>query len=196
MGRPSNRDERYEQVMQALVRCVARYGLEGASLAQVATEAGLTRPLVRYHLGNRSEMTLALQAYVLDSFDSQTDALVEALPKADPGTALVELLFDDTCGTSPDMVLALAALTAKASGEVKLRDACRASVLNFEAAVAGALRGAYPQAGAGAVDACAHGVIALYYNVSSLRPLEMPATWSETARGLAVKLVRELEDYS
>jgi AcrR family transcriptional regulator len=60
-GRPSNRDERYAQVMQALVRCVARFGLEGASLTQIAAEAGLSRPLIRHHLGNREDMIAALQ---------------------------------------------------------------------------------------------------------------------------------------
>ena len=58
VGRPSNRDDRYEQIMQALIRCVARYGVEGASLAQIAEEAGLKRPLVRHHLGNREDMEL------------------------------------------------------------------------------------------------------------------------------------------
>ncbi|MDA7966497.1 TetR/AcrR family transcriptional regulator [Ruegeria sp.] len=193
VGRPSTRDERYVQVMQALVRCVARFGLEGASLTQIAAEAGLTRPLIRHHLGNRDEMIAALQDYVLQSFADQTQALVAALPKDAAGPTLIDLLFSDTTGSSPDMVLAFAALTARAAEDADLRTACRASLLEFEAAIRGALGQAYPQADDRRVDAAAHGIVALYLNVASLAPLDMPQEWAQTARTLACKLLAELE---
>ena len=55
-GRPSNQNERYLQVMEAMVRCVARFGLDGATLERIAAEAELSRPLIRHHLGNREDM--------------------------------------------------------------------------------------------------------------------------------------------
>lgn len=192
-GRPSNRDERYVQVMQALVHCVARYGLEGASLAQIATEAGLTRPLVRHHLGNRDQILAALQDHVLQSFAAQTEALISALPAQAGGAALIELLFSDIARSSPDMILAFAALTARAAEDEDLRAACRASLLGFETAISGALRDAYPHADTGTVDAAAHGVTALYFNTASLAPLDMPPEWRQTAQALARKLIDELE---
>ncbi|MEX0318737.1 MAG: TetR/AcrR family transcriptional regulator [Ruegeria sp.] len=193
VGRPSNRDERYAQVMQALVRCVARFGLEGASLTQIAAEAGLTRPLIRHHLGNREEMIAALQNYVLQSFAEQTEALIAALPEDKPGAALVDFLFSDTAGSSPDMVLAFAALTARASEDADLRAACRESLLGFEAAITAVLRRDYPQVDHPAVDAAAHGIIALYLNVASLAPLNMPQDWTQTAYALARNLLKGLD---
>lgn len=195
-GRPSNRDERYAQVMQALVRCVARFGLEGASLTQIAIEAGLTRPLIRHHLGNREEMIAALQDYVLQSFDEQTEALITALPEDAAGAALVDLLFSDTAVSSPDMVLAFAALTARAAEDAELRAACRESLLGFEDAITGVLRKDHPQAAGPAVDTAAHGIVALYLNLASVAPLDMPRDWTQTARALARNLLAGLEDHS
>lgn len=192
-GRPSNRDERYEQVMQALVRCVARYGLEGASLTQIASEAGLTRPLVRHHLGNREEIIAALQAYVLQSFDEQSKSLVSSLPAERAGEALIELLFDETSASSPEMVLAFAALTARASDDPELRAACRQSLLTYETAILGVLRREHPQADDQTVVTVAHGISALYLNVASLAPLDMPKAWTAKARGLAQQLLNDLE---
>lgn len=193
VGRPSNRDERYAQVMQALVRCVARFGLEGATLTQIAAEAGLTRPLIRHHLGNREEMIAALQSNVLQSFTEQTHALIVALPEDASSVGLVEILFSDTDDSSPDMVLAFAALTARAAEDANLRAACRESLLAFEAAITEVLRKDHPHAGHHAVDAAAHGIVALYLNVASLAPLDMPQQWTRNARGLARHLLNELD---
>ena len=93
VGRLSNRNERYEQVMQALVRCVARLGIEGAVLTAIAEEAGLTRPLIRHHLGNREDILQSLQDYVLKGFNDQTDALASALPDVGPAVAFIDILF-------------------------------------------------------------------------------------------------------
>lgn len=178
--------------MQALVRCVARLGLDGATLAAIAAESGLSRPLIRHHLGNRDEIIAALQAYVLTDFTAQTEALEAALPAADPATALIEILFSDVGETAPDLVLAFAALTARAAQDPALREACRATVLEFEAAVARALQTEHPSAPAKEVRRAAQGIVALYFNATSLSPLDMPPVWRDDAKTLAQSLCQNL----
>ncbi|MEM9597484.1 MAG: TetR/AcrR family transcriptional regulator [Acidobacteriota bacterium] len=193
-GRPSNRDERYAQVMEALVRCVARFGLKGATLGAVAEEAGLSRPLIRHHLGNRDEILTALQDYVLQSFSDQTRAMMAALPETRPATALIALLFSDLGANAPDMILAFAALTTQAAADADLREACRDSLLTFEAAVAQTLQAEVPGADEVEVQEAAHGITALYFNVTSLSPLDMPKEWLGKARRLSNKLLGQLKD--
>jgi AcrR family transcriptional regulator len=170
--------------------------LEGASLNQIASEAGLTRPLIRHHLGNREEMIAALQVYVLQSFGEQSEALIAALPQDAEGPMIIELLFADTATASPDMILAFAALTARAAEDAELRAACRDSLLSFEAVITDVLARAYPNAGADAVNAAAHGIVALYLNVASLAPLDMPQNWAQTAQAVAHHLLEGLGDPS
>lgn len=185
-GRPSNRDERYEQVMEAFVRCVARMGLDGATLSAIADEAGLSRPLIRHHLGNRDEMITALQDYVLGEFESATAELVNMLPNTGAATAMVDILFSESTDSSPDLTMAFAALTAKASQDDALKEACRASVLDFEAQVADILGRSYPKAPEGKRKVAAHGIVALYFNTTSLSALDMPKDWRNLSRTLAL----------
>ena len=44
---------RRQEYLDAFEKCVARYGIEGATLAKIAEIAGLARPLVRHNVGNR-----------------------------------------------------------------------------------------------------------------------------------------------
>lgn len=194
MGRPSNRDERYGQVMEAFVRCVARMGLDGATLSTIAREAGLTRPLIRHHLGNRDEMIQALQDYVLDQFDSAADELIAALPDAKPAHALINYLFSDQSDTSPDLVLAFAALTARACENDELRTNCRDSILRFEAQVTEVLQRNYLDASEINAQRAAHGIVALYYNTASLAALEMPTEWVNQSKAMAISLCKNLEE--
>ncbi len=194
VGRPSKRDERYEQVMQALVRCVARFGIEGATLVAIAEEAGLSRPLIRHHLGNRDDILKSLQDHVLKGFSDQTDALASALPDVEPATALIDILFSDAGATDPELILAFAALTARSERDADLRNACRASISQFEATIAQAIKAEQPRADQSICDQTAQGIAALYFNVMSLSPLAMSGTWETNARENALKLLKNLKE--
>ncbi|MEO1142890.1 MAG: TetR/AcrR family transcriptional regulator, partial [Pseudomonadota bacterium] len=60
MARPDIKESRREQIIDAFEFCVARYGVEGATLAKTAEQAGLARPLVRHNVGNRDDLVDAL----------------------------------------------------------------------------------------------------------------------------------------
>lgn len=186
VGRPSNRDERYEQVMRALVQCVARFGLEGTTLSKVAEVSGLTRPLIRHHLGNRDQMMRQLQDYVLARFDEDVDVLVDALPQRNTAAFLVELLFSAHAVSDPSMTLAFAALTAQARSEPELQRRCREQILRMERAVARALEA---EAEANAARSAAHGIIALYFNMTAFEALDMPQDWQARAKDVARSLI-------
>lgn len=194
VGRPSNRDDRYVQVMQALIRCVARYGVEGASLAQIAEEAGLKRPLVRHHLGNREDMIAALQDYVFRGFSDQTEAMIAAAPPTGGSEWLIDILFSDFGASSPDLVLVFAALTAKAAEDADLQAACRGVILDFEDAVSIILRSDFPDAGGDHVQATAHGIVAVYFNATSLASLSMSEAWQARAKATAQMFLNTLRD--
>ncbi len=56
VGRPSIAAERREEILRAFETCALRQGLAATTLADVAEEAGLPRPLVRHFMGNRADM--------------------------------------------------------------------------------------------------------------------------------------------
>jgi TetR/AcrR family transcriptional repressor of bet genes len=60
VGRPSNTEERRQQIVAGLLRVMAERGYEGASVAAIAKAAELTPGLVHYHFKDKQEILLTL----------------------------------------------------------------------------------------------------------------------------------------
>ncbi len=60
MGRPSNTEERRQQIVAGLLQVMAERGYEGASVAAIAKAAGLAPGLVHYHFKDKQEILLTL----------------------------------------------------------------------------------------------------------------------------------------
>ena len=58
--RARNREKRRDEIVRAMLRVMSRRGYAGASVAQIAGEAGLTPGLVHYHFPNKRAVLLAL----------------------------------------------------------------------------------------------------------------------------------------
>jgi AcrR family transcriptional regulator len=56
MPRPSNKDQKSEEILAAYERCIAKFGVEGTTLAEVSKEANISRALLRHHVGNQDEL--------------------------------------------------------------------------------------------------------------------------------------------
>ena len=68
MGRPSNREERRSQILQAFARVLADHGYAGATIAAVAAEADLGQGLIHYHFKNKEELLFALLQTLISGF--------------------------------------------------------------------------------------------------------------------------------
>jgi TetR/AcrR family transcriptional regulator, transcriptional repressor of bet genes len=60
MGRPSNREQRRREILTAFARVLADHGYAGATIAAVATAAGVAPGLVHHHFENKAELLSAL----------------------------------------------------------------------------------------------------------------------------------------
>ncbi len=79
MPRPSIAAERRVEILKAFEACALRKGLEATTLADVAEEARLPRPLVRHFMGNRADMVSGLiERMILRASDAIEQALNSA----------------------------------------------------------------------------------------------------------------------
>lgn len=192
MARPSVKEERREQILIAYEQCVARYGVEGATLDKVAEEAGLARPLIRHNIGNREE----LHALFVDRFIGRTnkdmDVLLAALPSEQSSRTLIEWLFDPQFADTT-VVLVAEALIAAAERDPslakKMRDWTTTTYQQIRAVFADEFAGAEQAT----VDAVAAGVMGIYFNVDSLVPLGGLADIRKASKAAAIMLVAQLE---
>ena len=94
MARPSKFDARSEEIMAAFEVCVARQGLAGTTLADVAAEAKLPRSLVRYFMGNRDEMVDRLVERIMSRAETGLAQIRDEAGVADLD-GLLDLLFSE-----------------------------------------------------------------------------------------------------
>ena len=196
MGRRPVTEQRRNEVLDAFVRCVARYGLDGATLERLATESGLKRPLIRHHLGNKEEMVAALVDHIIAKFDEQLSQIQGALAGQERLSTLIELLFSEGAGTQSDLILSFAALTARADQDEAMRKALLGSLSNFEQFLSVEVAAAYPEAGERKIAAVAQSLMALSFNLDSLSPLQPPQRWRLASRDAAMILIASLDSHT
>ncbi|MEM9621694.1 MAG: helix-turn-helix domain-containing protein, partial [Pseudomonadota bacterium] len=88
MPRPSVATERRAEILEAFEACALRKGLQATTLADVAEEAGLPRPLVRHFMGNRDDMVAGLIERMMER---AIDDIEQALAAAEPASANSQL---------------------------------------------------------------------------------------------------------
>lgn len=187
MARPNVREERREQILDAYETCVARFGVEGASLEKVARQAGLARPLIRHNVGNRDDLLGALVDRFVSRSEQSVADMIAALPPESASETLVDYLFDPALA-DPQLVLVAEALIAAGQNDPNLADRMRDWTEGFVAAVQSVLSDEYPQAKATDLDAVAAGLTGIYFNIESLTPLG-PATGIRNASKRAARLL-------
>jgi TetR/AcrR family transcriptional regulator, transcriptional repressor of bet genes len=101
MGRRPNTEQRRAQIVTALMGVIVRKGYSGASIQDIAQEAGLTPGLIHYHFESKQEILITLFTRLEALVNQRKQAGVRKLGKAGPLAALDALIdaflaLDDT----------------------------------------------------------------------------------------------------
>lgn len=91
MGRKSLAKKRTNQILDAFERCILKYGLEGTSMAQIAEEAGVKRPIIRHYIGNRDDVIVAMITRLMTSYEQEMAELFQWKQ----GDSWLPVLLDD-----------------------------------------------------------------------------------------------------
>ena len=191
MARPTLKQERREQILVAFETCVARYGVEGATLAKIADEAGLARPLVRHNVGNRDDLLEALVARHLRDSRLKTEAMIHALPSERAAETLIDWLFDPQYSDAK-LVQVAGALIAASGDDPSLATHMRRWLDEFVARLNDQFAKEFPNADPTDVAAVAAGVTGVYFNVEALYPLGDVKGLLAASKRAALILVRSL----
>lgn len=193
MPRPSLKDQRSAQILDAYLTCVARFGLEGATQERVAAEAGVKRPLLRHYLGNREEMLSALTAYVVESFAQTTRQLSDYLDKHGTPSDLIDVLFADDHTQDPRLMLAYQAMVTATNSYPHMREPLLQSYVDFLAMIRSVLAREYPEALPECIHAVAQGVAASTQTLDAMLPIAPPGDWRNELKHSSEILISSLE---
>ena len=90
IGRPSKVGERRAEIVDAFIRLVAAHGLEGVTLDDVASEAGVKRAAARHFVGNRPELIAAAVEELTRRYRAMVEDAVGESPSIE---RLIDALF-------------------------------------------------------------------------------------------------------
>lgn len=192
MARPSNKEEKAEQILDAFERCIAKVGVEGATLQLVAEEASMARALLRHHVGNRDALIDAMVQRFLTRSTALNEELLAYLPQHDRIPVLLEVLFSaDNLAYSNDILVAEALINA-AQTRPALSEKLLPWYQEFEQVIVNELALAFPQANSDDIDTVATGVVGIYFNVYSITGLGQVNKMLRLSQGACEKLISTL----
>jgi AcrR family transcriptional regulator len=179
-------DQRRSELADAAARVIARSGIDGASLRDVAAEAGWTTgALVHYFANKRELLAFTLQA----SLDRRRLRHADRSALA-PGDALRATLRS-ALPTTPESTLhwiVTLAFAAQASADPRLAAIQRDAYLHFRATVTGLVGRDRGDAEPRAVDECeAERLIALVNGIA-LQAIFAPDLWCEQRQVSALEV--------
>ena len=82
--RTASREQRRQQLIDATMKCIARKGLTGMTLSDVAKEAGLSQGIVNLHFESKNNLLNATLRFIADDYKNKFNATLE---KSGPGPA-------------------------------------------------------------------------------------------------------------
>lgn len=192
MGRPSLKKQRTAEILDAYETCVIRYGVEGATLERVASEAGIARPLIRHHIGNRDSLLVALVTRFRTLSRQQLDELVGYLPEKGRSAALIDLLFDEAYIDTHMTRLAHTLISAAAEREDLASD-LRNWTRRFMDLLRTEFQAEHPNADDERVEAVVAGITGIYFNVDSYTPLGEVGQLRKASKDATKLLLQTLE---
>ncbi|MFR9750896.1 TetR/AcrR family transcriptional regulator [Nocardia sp. 004] len=185
--------QRSEEILAAYVRCIARFGLEGATQERIADEAGVKRPMLRHYLGNREQMIASLTRYVTERFTRETRELEAELASTTTPTDLIDMIFLSQGASEADLFLAYQALIVAADSNPGMREPLVDCFQQFLDAIENTLQRYYPRIPAQRIRAVSQGLAAMYMSMDGFMPLNPPKQWEQDLRAAAAMLMATLD---
>ena len=180
MGRPTNKSIRRKQIAVGLMKVMAANGYDGASIGDIAREAGLKPGLLHYHFANKEEILLEAINVIATDHAAGLESRLDQHP-GDP-TARLEAFVDFHLGLGADADPERLADWVFISGEALRRPAVRKAyslLVSGWIDLAAKLIGDFPGGSSGVVEprSTAAALIALiqgYFVLAAASPESIP----------------------
>ena len=193
MARPSLKAQRQQSIMAAFVRAIAEFGLDAASLDEIAKQAGMQRSLVRHFAGNREDLVNQVADYVAGAFELIWHQQAQAHAQDKSDNWLVKVLFSSAPEAQYQAMLpAFYALLSAAHRYPYVSQRMSQCFELYVADLARALHLRHPQALQDDCQQVALGVISIYFAWDSFRGLKLDPALVRSNQKLVTRLLATL----
>ncbi|UTW55212.1 TetR/AcrR family transcriptional regulator [Kordiimonas sp. SCSIO 12610] len=192
MARPSIKQERTEEILDAFEICVAKYGVEGSTLEKIAEQAGLRRSLLRHYIGNREALLSSLVKRFINKSHQQSDYM-KSLTISQPAHVLIDFLYNRSAEQNM-FALTAQSLIIAANERDDLKNTLKIWMEDFVETLEDILRTIHKNNTDENYKSIAVGIAGIYSNYASLAPLGGLSGLEGPSRKASEYLINSLDE--
>jgi len=134
--REAGKAQRREQLIKATIRCIARKGLSGTTMADVTSAAGLSLGIVNLHFKSKDKLLVETLRYVAEEYQQGWDAILNdsTLGPTEKVMALIEHDFSASI-TQPNKLSVWFAFWGESRSRPTYRKICNEADLQSSASM-------------------------------------------------------------
>lgn len=149
------REVRREQLIRATMKCIARSGLHGTTMAEVTREAGLSLGIANLHFKSKDKLLVETLRHVTGEYNRGQDAILESTElssTAEKLEAILQFDFSSKVATKDKMAVWFA-FWGEAKSRPTYQRICRETDFSAEDALSALFQHAIDEAGYTGVNA-------------------------------------------
>lgn len=193
MGRKDLTTERQILILDAMERCIAKYGLQGTTLENIADEAGINRGLIYHYVGNRDDVIRLMTERLLEKYQFSFAEYASTRPESSYVEIVLDYYFDAWFELAPDDEAIIHSLLAESERNSHIRQVLLKLYDGFERMIARELGQLFPMADAQKLHSVSYSVMSLAFAHASLTWLGLAQSKKIDIRTIAANLVQTLQ---
>ena len=192
MGRRDLTSERQTLILDATERCIAKFGLQGTTLEEIADEAGINRGLIHHYVGNRTDVVHMMIDRLLQRYQDSFGSYVSTRPESNRVENVMDYYFDAWFEMEPQDDAVLLSLLSESRRDPQIQKTLHKLYNSFEQLIARELQLFYPSVGSTQLHAVSYALMLLAFSHATMMWMGLPKASKADVRSTAATLISTL----
>lgn len=192
MGRKDLTQERQDSILDAMERCIVKYGLHATTLENIASEAGINRGLIHHYIGNRDDVIQLMAERLLERYQASFDTYAAQRPESNHTDIVLGYYFDAWFELAPEDDLLFLELLAQSGRDPHIRKILIHLYDGIEKMIAKELTQLLPTADTKDLRSTSYSLMVLAFAHATMNWLGLPQAKRADVRSTAASLVQSL----
>jgi len=193
MGRKDLASERQDSILDAMERCIAKYGLQGTTLEKIASEAGINRGLIHHYMGNRDDVVQLMVERLLEKYQTSFKNYSATRPEISQNEIVIDYYFDAWFDLAPKDDILILELLAESERDPHIHKLLLNLYAGFESMIAKELIRLFPNAETRYLHSVSYALMVLAFGHATIAWLGLPQAKRANIRSIAANLVQTIK---
>jgi len=193
MGRKELAGERQDAILDAMERCIAKYGLQRTTLENIASEANLNRGLIHHYIGNRDDVVQLMMERLLERYQTSFKNYSAMHTESNHAEVVVDYYFDAWFEMAPEDDVLIMELLAESERDPHIRKLLLNLYNGFENTIAKELIQRFPKADSKTLHSVSYSLMLLAFSHATITWLGLPQAKKVNVSTIAENLIQMLK---